>query len=89
MNDLQREREELIAADQHLVEGEQRISRQIVLIQRLAEQGCDTALAKVLLGLLEETMVTWQDHRQLILDAIARLERKTVLPRVDHGPDSP
>jgi len=75
MNDLQREREDLITADRHLAAGEQRIAEQIALIQRMTREGYDTVLARDLLRLLEETMATWKDHRQLILDAIARHER--------------
>jgi hypothetical protein len=75
VNDLQRERNDLIQADRHLAAGEQRIADQVALIQRLTEQGYNTTAARDLLRLLEETMVLWQDHRQLILDTIARHER--------------
>ncbi|MCB8822865.1 hypothetical protein [Microvirga rosea] len=80
MSDLQHERNDLIAADRHLVQGEQRITEQLALIQKLTEQGRDTALAGELLRLLEETMAIWQDHRRLILDAIARHERALAPP---------
>jgi hypothetical protein len=83
VNDLQREREDLIAADRHLAAGEQRIAEQTALIRRLAREGHDTAKAQDLLRLLEEIMMTWQDHRQLILDAIARYERPIFHPRAD------
>ncbi|PVE24121.1 hypothetical protein DC522_12590 [Microvirga sp. KLBC 81] len=90
MNDLQREREDLILADRHLAAGEQRISGQIALIRRMTEQGCDTTTARELLRLLEETMVLWQDHRQLILEAIARHERSaSPPPQADPGPEAP
>ena len=56
----------------------------------MTEQGYDTALARDLLRLLEETLLTWQDHRQLILDAIARHERTAPHPpRVKPGPEAP
>ena len=88
MNDLQREREDLIQADQHLAAGEQRISEQIALIQRMSEQGYNTATARDLLRLLEQTMVLWQDHRQLILDTIARHEQSNShLPPAHPGPE--
>ena len=71
---LQREREDLVAADRHLAAGEQRIAEQIALIQRL----------------LEETMASWQDHRRLILDAIARHERAgSNPPRTNPGLGAP
>ena len=87
---LQREREDLIAADRHLAAGEQRIAEQLALIQRMTREGYDTAIARDLLRLLEETMVTWQEHRQLILDAIARHERTTSHPPGKGlGPEAP
>ncbi|MCB8819945.1 hypothetical protein [Microvirga rosea] len=89
MSDLQREREDLIMADRHLSGGEQRIAEQITLIRRMTEQGYDTVVARELLRLLEETMVTWRGHRQLILDAIARHERAiSHPPPADFGPES-
>ncbi|WP_262271562.1 hypothetical protein [Microvirga yunnanensis] len=89
MSDLQREREDLVTADRHLAAGEQRIAEQIALIRRMTRDGYDTALARDLLRLLDETMVTWKDHRQLILDAIARHERDLASPRRHPGPGSP
>ncbi|MCB8822868.1 hypothetical protein [Microvirga rosea] len=53
MNDLQREREDLITADRHLAAGEQRIAEQTALIQRMTREGYDTVLAWDLLRLLE------------------------------------
>ena len=88
--DLGRERADLILADRHLAAGEQRIAEQRALIRRMTEHGFNTATARDLLRLLEETMVLWQDHRQLILDAIARYERAAPHhPQPDPGPEAP
>ncbi len=88
--DLDQERQHLILADRHLAAGEQRISEQLALIQRLTGQGYETTRAKDLLRLLEETIATWQDHRRLILEAIARHERAASPPhRTDPGPATP
>ncbi|WP_414475373.1 hypothetical protein [Microvirga sp. M2] len=90
MNDLQREYQDLVQADRHLAAGEQRIAEQLALIQRMVEQGYETARAKDLLRLLEETMVAWRDHHQLILDTIARHERALSRPPLaDPGPKAP
>ena len=70
--DLGREYEHLAKADRHIAEGDQRVSAQICLIERMTERGHDTALARDLLRLLEETLMQWQAHRQLILDTLAR-----------------
>ncbi|WP_414471029.1 hypothetical protein [Microvirga sp. M2] len=88
--DLDRERAHLILADRHLVAGEQRVAGQIALIQRITEHGRDSTTARDLLRLLEETMVLWQDHRRLILDAIARHERVIpTSPQADPGQTVP
>lgn len=79
-DDLQREREDLILADRHIIAGEERITVQLALIQRMTQEGYDTTMARDLLRLLEETMASWQDHRQIILDTIARHERALAPP---------
>ncbi|MFC1458461.1 hypothetical protein ACETIH_17500 [Microvirga arabica] len=85
--DLDQERHHLIQADRHLTEGEQRITAQLVLIERLGHQGSDTTRAEELLRLLEDTMALWQDHRQLILEAITRYEQAiSPPPQADPGP---
>ena len=90
MDDLQQEREDLLQADRHLAAGEQRIAEQLAMIRRLTEQGYETARAKDLLRLLEETMAIWEDHRRLILEAIARHEQALSPPhRTDPGPATP
>jgi hypothetical protein len=90
MDDLQREKNDLVLSDRHLAAGEQRIAGQIDLIEWMTERGYDTTAARELLRLLEETLVTWQEHRQLILDAIARhKEARSHLPRTSPGTASP
>jgi hypothetical protein len=86
MNELQRERENLILADQHLTAGERRIADQFALIRAMTLQGYDTALAYDLLQALEDTLAAWQGHRQLIVSAIARLEQAASLPRMSPKP---
>lgn len=90
MVDLHQEREHLILADRHLAEGEQRITEQFALIQRMTRQGYDTAVAEDLLRLLEQTLTVWQEHRRLILDAIARHELSASSPSKspDSGPEA-
>ena len=72
MPDLEQERAHLALADQHIAAGEKRIADQGRLVAHLIEQGRDTADARDLLRLLEEALVNWRGHRQLILEAIAR-----------------
>jgi len=72
MPDLEQERAHLALADRHIAEGEKRIADQTRCVERLTEQGHDPAKDRDLLRLLEETLVNWRGHRQLILETIAR-----------------
>ena len=74
MSDLDAERRHLVKADQHIVDGERRISAQLLLIERFQASGQDTREAKQLFLSLKQTLKVWQDHRILILQEIARLE---------------
>jgi hypothetical protein len=74
MLSLATERESLAKADQDITEGEERITRQIDLIQRLRRGGYGVAAAETLLEALRQTLQTWREHRDEILRTIARLE---------------
>jgi flagellar motility protein MotE (MotC chaperone) len=75
MLDLATEREHLAKADRDIAEGEARISHQVELIERLREGGHSVSDAERLLTTLQQTLETWQNHREEILRTIARLER--------------
>jgi hypothetical protein len=72
MSDIQQEREHLAQADRHIAEGETRVAEQIALIERMAKQGQDITLAEEFLRNLEQSLEQFRNHRQLILDALAR-----------------
>ncbi|WP_336492134.1 hypothetical protein [Methylobacterium nigriterrae] len=74
MHDVQQERERLAEADRHIAEGRRRVTDQVALIARLAQDGHNTAEARHLLVTLEETLEEWREHRQHILGTIARLD---------------
>ena len=76
MADPDLEREHLGKAERDIAEGERRITRQMVLIERLKQEGHDTAEAEKLLLTLRETLAEWQTHREEIL---RELERHNVL----------
>ena len=76
MADPDLEREHLGKAERDIAEGERRITRQMVLIERLRQDGHDTAEAEKLLLTLRETLAEWQTHREEIL---RELERHNVL----------
>jgi hypothetical protein len=72
MSDLQQELEHLALADQHLAAGERRIDDLIIRIKEMTARGEDTTQADQTLRLFEDTLVLWQGHWQMILDAITR-----------------
>lgn len=75
--ELARERGDLEKADRDIVEGTQRLDQQRDLIARLAGQGHETDQARALLDNFQEMLEMWQDHRALIVQRIAVLERRT------------
>ena len=75
MADLATEREHLTRADRDIVAGERRVTAQVLLIERFRGGGHDTREAERLLLTMQQSLETWQGHRNLILQEIARLER--------------
>ena len=69
MNEMQAEH--LALAQRHVIEGEQRVARQVALIAELERDGYDTRDAKEFCETLEETLALMHAHLQLILDEIA------------------
>ena len=78
MLDLATEREHLAKADRDIAEGQERISRQVELIERLRDGGHDLSDAERLLETLQQTLQAWQDHRDEIARTIARLESEAL-----------
>jgi hypothetical protein len=72
MPDPAMEREHLSAAERHIVEGEERITMQMLLVDRLRKEGHDVMEAERLLLTLRETLVAWNGHRDQILQELAR-----------------
>jgi hypothetical protein len=66
------EREHLSLAERHIVEGEERITMQMLLVDRLRTDGHDVTEAERLLLILRETLVAWHGHRDEILRELAR-----------------
>jgi hypothetical protein len=57
----------LAAADQHIADGEQRLTRQRRLIERLSAIPCDTTVAEKLAGEIETYIGTAREHRRVIM----------------------
>jgi hypothetical protein len=73
MPDPALEREHLAKAERDIAEGERRITRQMLLIERMGREGHDTAEAEKLLLTLRETLAEWRAHREEILRELERL----------------
>ncbi|PVE20656.1 hypothetical protein DC522_30990 [Microvirga sp. KLBC 81] len=72
MPDPALEWEHLAKAERDIAEGERRITRQMLLIEKMLQEGRDTAEAEKLLLILRETLAEWQAHREEILRDLER-----------------
>jgi hypothetical protein len=65
------EQDHLVQAMSHIAQGEERVREQRALIERLAERGQDTRLARILLETLQMSLNRMNEHRAMIERAIA------------------
>jgi uncharacterized protein (UPF0335 family) len=65
------EHDHLEQAIRHIARAEEMVTEQRELIQRMAEHGHDTKLAKDLLDTMQRTLHRMYEHRELIEAAIA------------------
>jgi hypothetical protein len=72
MPEAEKETRELAVAERHIVEGEERVTNQILLIEDLRRDGHDVTDAEKLLRTLQGTLVAWQGHRESILQTLER-----------------
>ncbi len=74
--DLASEQKHLAQAERGIARGEEQVAAQVLLIKRLRRDKYETGSAEKLLLTFQQTLITWKDHRDAILDEIARLQRK-------------
>ena len=86
MRELAQEEADLGLADRHIMEGEERVTRQIRMIAVLRSRGHSDAVAQQLLTTLEQTLGSWQEHRRLILNHIAALKLRASDPVIGTKP---
>jgi hypothetical protein len=77
MPDLEQERAALLKADQAIADGERRVTEQKIRIRQLIVRGEDTTDALETLRILRESLEIWREHRQSIVDTIARLTARS------------
>ena len=68
---MRTEHDHLAMAIRHIVSGEARVREQRALVDRLAQHGHDTALARALLNTMQTSLHQMHEHRQMIEQAIA------------------
>jgi len=66
------EERHLALANRHIEEGQARIDRQAELISRMRTTGESTARAEEFLRLLQSTLTSWKEQRELILAELGR-----------------
>jgi len=76
MADLGKEKADLAKADRDITEGEKRVAKQILEVERLRRMGHNTTEAERSLKIYRETLRVWREHRALIEESIAALGRK-------------
>jgi hypothetical protein len=78
MTSLDREWRDLAKADRHIIEGEERVTRQQLLVEQLRAHGHGDMAAEgeKLLTILAKTLEEWRGHREQILAEIARHEAR-------------
>ncbi|MFE1597510.1 hypothetical protein [Methylobacterium sp. ID0610] len=72
MIDYLDEAADLVRADLHIAEGEQRMLDLAGSIERSRTAGWDTTVAEKTVHLMHETMEQWWIHRQLIAATLTR-----------------
>lgn len=72
---LEMEKRHLHQADADLTAGRERLGRQLSLLASLQDSGQNTVEAEKLAHLLSDTLGQWEQHRNLIAERAAHLER--------------
>jgi hypothetical protein len=70
MPNLQEELDHLAMAERHIVDGEMRVTRQALLIERVRHAGRSTKLEEFILGQFQASLDRFYRHRQTILHTI-------------------
>lgn len=88
-DELARERQALVKAEQDIVAGEERLFRQGQRVLELRLKGDDGARAEKLQATLNTTLTEWVRHRDMIRQRIEYLERKLAPPDTEPAAPSP
>ena len=72
--DVEREREHLTEADRHIAAAKRQVERQKNVVEKLAQNGHNTRIAKSLLDAMERGLEAFEQHREVIVEMIKTLE---------------
>jgi hypothetical protein len=67
------EERHLALANKHIRDGQARVDQQLELVERIRARGDSTTNAEAFLDLLQNTLASWQDQRDLIVAELARV----------------
>ncbi len=68
------EREQLKLADQHIIEGEQRLKEQLLQIEEMRGRNHDPAIAEKVVITIEQMLIEWETQRDLIVERIRTMK---------------
>ena len=78
MHAVERERKHLAEANRHIAAAKRQIERQIErqkrVVEKLAQAGHETDVAKSLLHAMERSLDAFEQHRELIVETMKTLE---------------
>jgi hypothetical protein len=73
--DLEQEENALRVANRDIAEAKERIKRQTDLIENLRQDGHDIKSALALLAVMQETLQTMQQHRDMIAETVDKIRQ--------------
>jgi hypothetical protein len=71
---VERERKRLAEADRHIDQAKRNIELQKKLIEKLAQDGHETDIAKSLLHAMEHSLLAFEEHRETIIETMKTLK---------------
>jgi uncharacterized protein (UPF0548 family) len=74
--ELERERRDLAQCDRDITKGQERIRKQLIALAQLRAHGLETGDGERLFGVMRDTLVQWERHREMIVARIAYLEQQ-------------
>src|SRR5262249_27301514 len=84
--DLDLERKHLTETDRHIAAAKRRVEQQKKIIEKLAQGGHETKVAKSLLSVMERSLDAFEHHRKVIVETLETCALKLAAGRVPNRP---